>query len=196
MSSDTMYKVLLGTVFVLLITLVFYVGINITDNEEPVSEVSKNQDVVVEPYKEDEVSNNIQTAIDEDRINVVAKYVDIYSECKHEIENTEQYYDVVMETAKKTSREKHQEYSLVDETGNILIFERVYKGKCPNHFLVKVEENFLNIYRINKDEEFELYQQSEIEPELLREGIREKLEVGIQVDGLSDLFILLEDIEI
>ena len=195
MSSDTMYRILLGTVFVLLITLVIYVGINITD-KEPVSEVSQNKNIVVEPYNEDEVTNDTQPRVEEDRINVVAKYVDIYSECEHEIENTEQYYDTVMETAKQESRKKHQEYSLVDETGNILIFERVYKGKCPNHFLVKVEENFLNIYRLNEKKEYELYQQSEIELELLREGIKEKLEIGIQVDGLSDLFILLEDIEI
>lgn len=202
MKTDTMYRVLVGTVFVLLITLVLYVGTNIVNNEDKLTEEANNNNVVVDNknidiYNEDYDEDNDEGKDEEneDRINVIAKYVDIYSECEHEMDTSEQYYNSTLNKVKDVARKKHQEYALSEESGNILVFERVYKGKCPNHFLVKIEESTLSIYRVNLDGEYELYQQTEIASEFLREGLTEKLKDGIYVDGLSELFVLLEDIE-
>ena len=202
MKTDTMYRVLVGTVFVLLVTLVLYVGINIVGKEENRTEEAKNnelvvdnKDVIVNHDGNDGSENGYNEDEEQDRINVIAKYVDIYSECEHEMDTSEQYYNSTLDTVKNIARDIHQEYSLSEESGNILVFERVYKGKCPNHFLVKIEESNLFIYRINLEGEYELYQQTEIAAEFLREGLQEKLKDGIYVNGLSELFVLLEDIE-
>lgn len=198
MKTDTMYRVLVGTVFVLLITLVLYVGTNLVGKEDkPIEQANNNELVVdnknVDIYNEGQNEENVEDK--EERINVIAKYVDIYSECDHEMDTSEQYYNSTLNIVKDIAKDKHQEYSLSEESGNILVFERVYKGKCPNHFLVKIEDEFLSIYRINYQGEYELYQQTEIASEFLREGLQEKLQDGIYVDGLSELFMLLEDIE-
>lgn len=200
MKTDTMYRVLVGTVFALLVTLVLYVGINFVGNEEKPVEEAKNNELVVDNkdvsvYREDDDDSDDDEDDEDDRINVIAKYVDIYSECEHEMDTSEQYYNSTLNTVKDIARDNHQEYSLSEESGNILVFERVYKGKCPNHFLVKIEENNLCIYRINLEGEYELYQHTEIAAEFLREGLQEKLNDGIYVNGLSELFVLLEDIE-
>ena len=200
MKTDTMYRVLVGTVFTLLITLVLYVGTKLVDSEDKMVEEAKVQDVVVDNknvsvYNEEQDTKKEKEDNEEDRINVIAKYVDIYSECDHEMDISEQYYNSTLDTVRNIAKEKHQEYSLSEESGNILVFERVYKGKCPNHFLVKIEENNLCIYRINLEGEYEIYQQTEIAAEFLREGLTEKLKDGVYVNGLSELFVLLEDIE-
>ena len=200
MNTDTMYRVLVGTVFALLITLVLYVGTKLVDSEDKMVEEAKVQDVVVDNknvsvYNEEQDTKKEKEDNEEDRINVIAKYVDIYSECEHEMDVSEQYYNSTLDTVRNIAKEKHQEYSLSEESGNILVFERVYKGKCPNHFLVKIEENNLCIYRINLEGKYELYQKTEIAAEFLREGLTEKLKDGVYVNGLSELFVLLEDIE-
>jgi len=202
MKTDTMYRVLVGTVFVLLVTLVLYVGINFVGKEENRVEEAKNnelvvdnKDVIVNHNGNDGSENGYNDDEEQDRINVIAKYVDIYSECEHEMDTSEQYYNSTLDTVKNIARDNHQEYYLSEESGNILVFERVYKGKCPNHFLVKIEESNLCIYRINLEGEYEVYQQTEIAAEFLREGLQEKLKDGIYVNGLSELFVLLEDIE-
>jgi len=201
MKTDTMYRVLVGTGFALLITLVLYVGTKLVgDGDKPIEE-AKSQELVVDNKnvsiynEEQDKEDNRQDDDEEDRINVIAKYVDIYSECEHEMDISEQYYNSTLNTVRNIAKERHQEYSLAEESGNILVFERVYKGKCPNHFLVKIEENNLCIYRINLEGEYELYQETEIAAEFLREGLQEKLKDGVYVDGLSELFILLEDVE-
>ena len=200
MNTDTMYRVLVGTVFALLITLVLYVGTKLVDSKDKMVEEAKVQDVVVDNknvsvYNEEQDTKKEKEDNEEDRINVIAKYVDIYSECDHEMDISEQYYNSTLDTVRNIAKEIHQEYSLSEESGNILVFERVYKGKCPNHFLVKIEENNLCIYRINLEGEYEIYQQTEIAAEFLREGLTEKLKDGVYVNGLSELFVLLEDIE-
>ena len=48
MKTDIMYRVLVGTVFVLLITLVLYVGTNLVKKENKTIEEAKNNEVVVD----------------------------------------------------------------------------------------------------------------------------------------------------
>ena len=64
-----------------------------------------------------------------------------------------------------------------------------------NHYKVILENDLVNIYRINKTGEFELYQTTEITSKMLREGIKEQLQQGIEVDDIEELILLMEDIE-
>lgn len=192
MKQETMYRILVGTVFVLLITIVMYVGLNVVEEKETPKDIAKEPEIVVD--NKDVVVYNEEDE-KEEKINVVAKYIDIYSECDHELNTSEQYYNTTMDTVKGVARQNHPEYSLSEESGNILVFERSYKGKCPNHFLVKIEDKNLCIYKVNTEGGFDLYQQTEIASEFLREDLQERLTDGVYVDGLSNLFVLLEDIE-
>lgn len=194
MKTDTMYRILVGTVFVLLITLVLYIGVNITEKKNQQSDIANNQEIEVD-NKNVKVNNEAESSNSEELVNVVAKYIDIYSECKHEMNTSEQYYNTTIKDVKNQIRINHSEYALSEESGNILVFERVYEGKCPNHFLVKLEDKNLCIYRINHQGEFELYQKSEIAAEFLREDLQEQLAEGMYANSLSELFVLIEDIE-
>lgn len=196
MSSETMYRILVSTVFVLLLTISLYVGIELTSNDN-VTVNADTDNIDVNNNEEEDPKVDVYTEEiggDEDHINVVVKYVDIYSECGHSTQNMEQYYDVEMGSVKKDVVRKHEEYSLLEESGNILIFQRVHSKKCANHFLVKVEDDKLKVYRVSADT-YELYQVTDIEPTLLREDMLAVLEKGIYANSLEELFMLLEDIE-
>lgn len=193
MKQETMYRILVGTVFVLLITIVMYVGLNVVDNNEKPAEIAKEPDVVVD--NKDVIVYNEPETKKEEKINVVVKYIDIYSECEHELNTSEQYYNTTMNTVKDVVRGNHPEYSLSEESGNILVFEKSYRGKCANHFLVKIEDKNLCIYKVNVQGGFDLYQKTEIASEFLREDLQNRLTDGVYVDGLSNLFVLMEDIE-
>lgn len=195
MRTETLYRILVGTVFVLLMVIAIYIGVCVAEKQEqPLEKTDVMQEVLVDNkdvdvYKEPEIMVK-----EPEKINVIAKYIDIYSECDHELNTSEQYYSTTMQDVKERARARHSEYSLAEESGNILVFERAYKGRCPNHFFVKIEDENLCIYKIKADG-YELYQKTEIASELLREDLQQRLKNGIEANGLSELFVLLEDIE-
>ena len=86
-------------------------------------------------------------------------------------------------------------YRLIGEQEGVLLYQKVHSGKCMNHYKVILENELVNIYRIGKSGEFEIYQTTEITESMLRQGIKEQLQAGIEVDDIEELILLMEDIE-
>ena len=82
-------------------------------------------------------------------------------------------------------------YRLVGQQDGVLIYQKVNVGKCRNHYKVILEENKVKIYRIGVSGEYEPYQETEITTETIREGIKEQLISGIEVDEIEELLLLI-----
>jgi len=193
MSSKNMYRVLVVTVFILLMVVGMYIGVELTEDKTKVKE----QEVVVsntDSIKIYDEQADIQDS-EEPLIDVEVKFTDIYPDCGHNIESKESQKDTTKEKVKKEVEEKDLGYRLIGEQNGLLIYQKVHTGKCMNHYKVSLENNIVTIYRINKLGEFELYQTTEITSNMLREGIKEQLEEGIVVDDIEELLLLMEDIE-
>lgn len=193
MSSENMYRVLVATVFVLLMVVGIYIGVEMTDNgiqdaEEDV--IVSNTDSIKIYDEEATVEETEQTLVDVD-----VKFTDVYPDCGHNIESEEHQQDTTKIQVKKEIEDKDLGYKLVGEQDGILLYQKVHTGKCMNHYKVMLENDLVTIYRMSKTGEFELYQTTEITSNMLREGIKEQLEVGIEVDDIEELFLLMEDIE-
>lgn len=189
MESKTMYRILVATVFVLLMTIGIYIGLEITEEDVPVVEkVSVSNTNNIEVY--DEPIEEIEELTDVD-----VKFTDIYPECGHTIESKEHESNTTKEKVRKQVEERDLGYRLVGEQEGILLYQKVHIGKCLNHYKVCIEEDVVTIYRMSENGEFVLYQVTEITTNMLREGIKEQLEEGIVVDDVEELFLLMEDIE-
>lgn len=191
MRTETMYRLLVATVFILMMTVGVYIGIEVTDKEN-----NNTQNVVVSNtdnikiYDEEIVEEKVEEIID---VNV--KFTDVYPDCGHNIESEEMHSETTLDTVKKEIEDKDLGYKLMGEQDGVLIYQKVHTGKCMNHYKVILENDVVTIYRMGKTGEFELYQVTEITAGMLREGIIEQLKEGILVDDIEELFLLMEDIE-
>ena len=192
MENKTMYRVLIATVFVLLMSIGIYIGVDISDKNKNVKD-----EVVVS--NTDNIKIYDENALDEEKkeeiTDIDVKFTDIYPDCGHSIEQKEHYSGTNIENVKKEIEEKDVTYKLVAEQDGVLLYEKVHTGKCMNHYKVVLENNIVKIYRINEEGEYKLYQDTEITSTMLRDGIIEQLEDGILVDDIEELFLLMEDIE-
>lgn len=192
MKSENMYRILVATIFLLLMTVGIYIGVELTDKagkEEDKNVVVSNTDTI-KIYDE-------QSDIDEQEPveNVDVKFTDIYPDCGHNIETEEHQESTTKSEVKKEVEDKDLGYKLIGEQEGILLYQKVHIGKCMNHYKVIIENDVVAIYRIGKTGEFEPYQTTEITSSMLREGIKEQLKEGIVVDDIEELFLLMEDIE-
>lgn len=194
MKTETMYRILVATVMVLLLVIGIYIGID-TSNKEKESKLLasvSNQNVTVKPYVEEE-----QETVSEDDliIDVAVVYTDVYPDCGHTIEQEEVHEQTTVNKIKQDIEEKDLGYRLIGTQEGILIYQKVNIGRCRNHYKVVLDEDRVKIYRIGISGEYEPYQETEITTKTIREGIKEQLISGIEVDEIEDLILLIEDIE-
>lgn len=192
---ENMYRVLIATVFVLLMVVGIYIGIEVTDKSE---ETIENEQNIVESNTDAIKIYNEQCEIDdveEQLISVDVKFTDVYPDCGHNIESKEHHENTTKGKIIKEIEEKDLGYRLVGEQEGILFYQKVHIGKCMNHYKVILEDDVVVIYRMSTIGEFVLYQTTEITSNMLREGIKEQLKAGITVDDIEELFLLMEDIE-
>ncbi len=192
MRTETLYKILFGVSLVLFFVVGMYIGVEISKEEEQKDVIAsvdnKKVNIAVEPYVE-------ETEQEEPLIDVIVKYTDVYPDCGHTIDSEEKHENTTVENMKHEVDGRDLGYRLIGIEDGILIYQKVHNGKCLNHYKVIFEEGTVKIYRINLAGEFELYQDTEITIETIREGIREKLKEGILVDDIEELLLLIEDIE-
>lgn len=191
MKSETMYRLLVVTVFVLFMVVGIYIGVEMSDKDVEIEDqaIVSNNDAI--KIYDEEVVNIVEETVTE----VSVKYTDIYPDCGHSIDS-EEYYETTTKTeVKKDIEAKDLGYRLVGEQYGILLYQKVHTGKCMNHYKVCLENDVVVIYRMSLNNEFKLYQVTEITSSMLREGIKEQLEQGIVVDDVEELFLLMEDIE-
>ena len=195
MKTENMYRILVATIFVLFMTVGIYIGVEIGDKGE-VQEETKNPEVEVSNmdsiYVYDEQAEIIQ---EEEIIAVDIKFTDVYPDCGHSIDSEEHQNDTTKTKVKEEIEEKDLGYRLIGEQEGVLLYQKVHSGKCMNHYKVILENDLVNIYRMGKTAEFELYQTTDITSDMLRQGIKEQLEAGIEVDDIEELLLLMEDIE-
>ena len=192
MRSENMYRVLVTTVFVLLMVVGVYIGVELGSKEkgEIQKEVTVSNTDSIKIYEED------ATVEEEEKLTQVdVKFTDVYPDCGHSIETEEHQQETTKEKIRNEIEEKDLGYRLIGEQDGVLLYQKVHTGKCRNHYKVIIEEDIVKIYRIGEGGEFEPYQTTDITTDMLREGIKEQLEQGIVVDDIEELLLLMEDIE-
>ena len=193
MRSETMYRILVGTIFILLMVIGIYLGLEFSgkDEKQPVI-ISSTDDVKI---YESEADKKNETEPEEEIGEVVVKFTNIYPECGHSMESEEKYQNTTKSAVREEIESKDTAYRLIGEQDGVMLYEKVHAGKCMNHYKVCLENNRVMIYRIGENNEYELYQETDITQDMIRETVAEQLKEGIEVDDIEELFLLMEDIE-
>lgn len=167
---------------------------NIIQNEiNIVSE--KITDDCTEEYQE--VQEEIATNSQEEKISpncllILKKY---YDECNHTIN---EYVDVPQDLVNGTEEDLKKEYpywQIEKYSSNEIILYKEFNSNCGQHFVLREDEGKITVYKINENNEEEIYEKTEISVEYLSETDKGKISDGIKVNGIEELNQLLEDFE-
>ena len=176
---------------VLLLVLGVYIGFKYTRNDKNVEDKTS--------IAEDRIEKDETTPVSTKTYDIEVVYKDEYTKCGHTIQNKDMVYGTTLENLKEEENKKQKEkgiiYEVEEESNDQIVYSRKVDQNCPNHFLVKIENNNIVIYNIIDDAAMSVYKKLEVDMNTLNPEMLEELNEGIKVDSKEDLNLIIEDIE-
>ena len=167
---------------------------NIIQNEINIASEKVTDDCIEEyqEVQEEVVANSQEEKISPNCLLILKKY---YDECNHTIN---EYVDVPQDLVNGTEEDLKKEYpywQIEKYSSNEIILYKEFNSNCGQHFVLKEDEGKIAVYKINENNEEEIYEKTEISVEYLYETDKCKISEGIKVNGIEELNQLLEDFE-
>lgn len=151
---------------------------------DAIEEIYENKAAVTTASTEKKVSPNTNFAL--------KKY---YDECSHfDYEEAELPKELVNLT-KQEVEDYYDDWEVEKFTEDDLVLSKEINGYCNQHFLIRLDEDNVNVYRMGTLGELNEYKKTDIARDYLPEEDIESLEEGITVFGEGKLSSALEDFE-
>lgn len=152
-------------------------------------------DECTEEYQNSE--EEIETDSQEEKIspNCLLTLKKYYEECNHTIN---EYVDIPQDLVNGTEEDLKNEYpywQVEKYSSNEIILYKEFNSNCGQHFVLREDNGKITVYKINENNEEEVYENTEISVEYLSETDKIKISEGIKVNGIEKLNQLLEDFE-
>ena len=171
---------------------------NIIENEmNIVSE--KVTDECTEEYEEMEkqAQLEIEANSSEEKIspNCLVTLKRYYNECQHTIN---EYIDVPKDLVNGTREDLEKEYpnwEIQKFSSNEIILYKEFDSNCGQHFILRNDDGKITIYKINENNEEDVYEKTEISVEYLTDTDKVEIQNGLRINGIEELNQLLEDFE-
>ncbi len=174
------------------------IGKNIVDNEINIVSETITDECTEEYGKlEEQAKLEIETNSSEEKIspNCLITLKRYYDECQHTIN---EYLDIPKDLVNGTESDLQKEYpnwEIQKYSNNEIILYKEFNSNCGQHFVLRDVDGKINIYKINENNEEELYEKTEISVEYLTETDKIEIQNGIRVNGIEELNQLIEDFE-
>ena len=181
------YKIFIFLILTACLVLGILLGFRYeTQNEEidKITEITAEDEM--DEKKDDFLPVNTKT------YDIEVVYKDKYTFCGHEIIKTNTIYGTTID---KIKEEMSDEYEIEEETNERVVLVKTINQNCPNHFLVKIQNNEIIIYNIIDEGTLATYKIIEVDPNTLNPEMLEELNEGIKADGKEELNLIIEDIE-
>ena len=197
-----MKKYTIITMIIFGITLGFLTGlylykINQIDysNKEIITETL--EDTAIAELNNQEVSNTIQTNEAEEKTSPNCKItLKVYYEiCEHLIETRKNIEETEVNLTEKELEERFPDWEIQRFVPNEIVLYKEVDEFCNEHFLLKEEDGYITIYKLDKNNNAKFLQTTEISTDYLAEEDLEKIRNGIKVYTEKELNKTLEDFE-
>ena len=181
---------------------IFIYNNNANNNKQ--SSIVKNEINIVSEKVTDECTEEyqnsekeIETDSQEEKIspNCLLTLKKYYEECNHTIN---EYVDIPQDLVNGTEEDLKNEYpywQVEKYSSNDIILYKEFNSNCGQHFVLREDNGKITVYKINENNEEEVYENTEISVEYLSETDKIKISEGIRVNGIEELNQLLEDFE-
>lgn len=193
MKKNIWYRFLVFFLFVFCLCFGVYVGFKYTKNNENLTDYT-------ETTAEDEkIKNEDTTPVSTKTYDIEVIYKDEYVKCGHVIESKNTIYGTTLEKLKENENKKQKMqgnvYEIEEEGNEKIVYIRKIDQNCPNHFLIKLENDDVVISNIVDESATMEYKRLKIDPQILNPEMLEELNQGIKADSKEDLNLIIEDIE-
>lgn len=196
-----MRKYTIITIVIIGIILGFFTGvylyrINQVENER-FAEVNQEEINNILNNNNEEILNIIKTNTEEEKVspncNLILKIY--YNKCEHLIEKKEVIEDAVVNMTEQDLREKFCEWEIQKFTPTEIVLYKEINEFCDEHYLLKDKDGYIVIYKLDENNNSELFQITEISTEYLAEKDLENIKQGIRIYTKKELNKILEDFE-
>lgn len=185
---------------ILIIILGIWLGIYFYDKKEVVQENSISNNTILQVddnTNQLDMINTIQINGQEEKTtpNTLMIYKTYYTQCNHYIN---EYSDIDISAVNLTEdeiKEKNPEWEIEEFSKEQIILKREKEEFCNQHFKLKMVDDKVIIYILDKDNNETEYKRTDITAEYLTQEDVLNLKQGILVYGKENLTSVLEDYE-
>lgn len=156
-----------------------------------------------------ELANKIQQNIEESNIQIVStsakeektspnamiSFKTYYKKCEHTTIKNIQIPEELVNMSLIEIEEKYKDWTLEEFSSNYIIFKSEKEGICDEHYLLKENNGYIAIYRIDEFQNETLIETTGVVTAYLPEADLLELRDGIRVFGKDRLNARLEDYE-
>lgn len=185
---------------ILIIILGIWLGIFLYDKREVVDENTISNNIILQvddKTNQLDTINTIQINGQEEKTtpNTLMVYKTYYTQCNHYIN---EYNDIDISAVNLTEdeiKEKNLEWDIEEFSKEQIVFTREKEDFCNQHYKLKMVDDKVVIYMLDKNDNETEYRRTDITPEYLTQEDVLKLKQGIAVYGKENLTSVLEDYE-
>ena len=153
--------------------------------DECTDEYAQEQELKPVISKEDRIAVNAQL--------ILKKY---FIQCDHTINEYTEIPEECVNMTKEELQQHYPEWEVIGFNSNQVILYKEFNDVCGEHFKLKIEDEKINIYLINKDGTENLYEKTNISSEYLTETDLININNGsLEIYGKEELNKTIEDFE-
>lgn len=123
---------------------------------------------------------------------VLKKY---YKKCDHTINEYVEMPTEFVNMTEEDIKKEYQEWEIIGFSPEEVILYKEIDDKCDEHFLLKLEDGKVVIYKVLEDGTNQLYEKTDIAAEYLPEVDLLNMDGGLEIYGKESLNQILEDFE-
>lgn len=164
---------------------------------EIVAETIEDDCTAIAQLSDEELADLVETNSDEEKTspNCVITLKVYYEKCEHLIETRKNIEEAEVNMTEEELKQRFSDWELQKFTTNEIVLYKEANEFCDEHFLLKEEDGYIAIYKLDEKENAQFFQTTEISTEYLAEEDLEQIRNGIKVYTKKELNKTLEDFE-
>ncbi len=199
-------NIIVGIISIIVMIGAIFTAVIIKNNsiDQKENEI-KNKEILIEEVS-DECTEEYKTSLSEEvkeanssdeKLSANSRLVlkKYYKKCDHTIN---EYVEMPAEFVNMTEddiKNEYPEWEIIGFSSEEVILYKEIDDKCDEHFVLKLEEGKVVIYKILEDGTNELYEKTDIAAEYLPEVDLLNMDGGLEIYGKESLNQILEDFE-
>lgn len=190
-------KIVVGIIFFIFIVTIacVFFTVNIIKKHD-----RYNEGIVISQKKENEISNDLEvvnTSFSGIKItpSTVVVFKKLYKKCNHEEQINEKAKQSIVNMNEEELQNYYSDWTIKQFSKNQIVLYKEFDGYCNNHYLIKEQDGFVKVFKVEEDGTETLIQDTSISLQYLPETDRLNIKQGMMVYKKEDLNKILEDLE-
>lgn len=168
------------------------------NNEQvEIAETIEDECTELSELSDQELEDLVTTSSEEEKSspNCVITLKIYYNKCEHLLESKQTIEEAEVNLTEEELQERFSDWEIQKFTSTEIVLYKEVDEFCNEHYLLKEEDGYITIYKLDENENETLYEKTEIPTEYLPEEDLEKIQNGMKIYTEKELNKTLEDFE-